>query len=232
MLKIILSFLFLSLTHSISNAENLKLPQFKASTGNLFELKFGSIESNVILAVVSSSSDKLVIEIHSNVSSSMIPIEMTQQFHLKIKDNKVYISEGYINVPVLGKATYRLDSEYLQGYDGVQMASFLDFKPNSKFKKIADSKVKTDSGEFEATQYRFKENSQSIDFWIAEKIKPFSIAAIRSSGSKKDQNYMLSYKDNLNSYRSKIDISKAQAMDKKLKAMLPTPSKSKQFLLP
>ena len=134
MLKIILSFLFLSLTYSISNAENLKLPQFKASTGNLFELKFGSIESNVILAVVSSSSEKLVIEIHSNVSSSMIPIEMTQQFHLKIKDNKVYISEGYINVPVLGKATYRLDSEYLQGYDGVQMASFLDFKPNSKFK--------------------------------------------------------------------------------------------------
>ncbi|MEC9281509.1 MAG: hypothetical protein VX642_02260 [Bdellovibrionota bacterium] len=212
-------------------AEEAKLQIFQKSSGNSYDLSFGSIQSKIILAVVSSSTEKLVIEIHSNVSS-FIPLEMTHQFHLKIKDKKIYISDAFINSPVLGNKVYRLDDEYLQGYDGVQMASFLDFKPNGKIKKIGNAKVSTDLKTFNTSQYQINENSQTIDFWITEEIKPFAIAAIRSSGRKKDHNYMLSYKEPIKYYRSKLDIRKAQKMDDKIKAILPKPSKSKHFLLP
>lgn len=232
LLKYCIVFVLTVIICPYGEAENHSLPQFKQSTGNLFQLKFGSIQSDIILAVISSDKEKLVIEINSRISSSLIPIEMTQQFHLKIRDKKVYIAEAYISAPILGKNIYRLDDEYLQGYDRVQMASFLNFKPNGKFKKIAKAKVKTDSGDFQSTHYQMKENSQSIDFWIVENIKPFAIAAIRSTGPKKNQNYMLSYKEPVKAYRSKMDISKAKNMDDKIKAVLPKPSKSKHFLLP
>lgn len=223
--------LILSLMHLLAYGD---LPQYTKGEGLVMEINSSSGAAEVVIAIVESDSNKLVLDIKMSSMAGFSAIELTQQFHLKYKGEKIIIEKAFISSPLWENKTYNLDDEYLNSYDGVSLDSFL-FKKDlpSAYKYIGDSKVTTIKGKvIPAKKFELEENSQKLQFWISDSIKPFGLAAIKSQGPKSDQNYIIGYKGLIKAYKSAVNIEKALGITEKIKSYLPKQKNKKSLFLP
>ena len=224
---------FLALLFLTQITSAFKLPDYLPGTGNKYFLQTNKEKAEIQIIVISKTENSLVLEIKSSLKAGFLPTELIQRFELQKKGKEIVLGKGYVYSPILGENTYKLAPEYLKGYDGVEMASFLGSELDPRFKKVGSASVKTKEGKVPSTQYEFSENGQKIEFWLSSKIKPIPLAALRSTGSKSSQNYVLGYDGPIENYKSPINPSSAIPMNDQLKSMLPKPTgKKKSLLLP
>jgi len=198
-------------------------PQYEIGAGGKYQLQVGNDPSDVTMAVISRTDDRLVIEIliESKNDSAALGVKMWQQFHLKLVDGKIQIEKGIMKIPQIGKPQI-FPNEYLQGYSGVKMQSFLiNSEKDMSGKKIATESVTTDGGTFQTSHYRHSENSQTLDFWIAQAAKPFGLVKMNSVGGQFGQTYNMTFKGSVSGYKSQIDATQAEPLSDMAKAFLP-----------
>lgn len=154
-----------------------------------------------------------------------IPIELWQRFHLtQSPSGKMKVEEGYIHSMMF--QTRKLDKEYLQGFDGVQMSQFLVSSREQLQRHFLGSEAVTvPAGTVTADHYRIERAGQVIDFWIHHEAKPIGLVKLISSGTDPKQNYSMQMTKLLKNVAGKIDTSIAQPMDEKTKSFLPKPKK-------
>jgi hypothetical protein len=211
-----------------------EFPVYEEGQGVELQINGGAGNAYVVIAIVESDSKALVLDIKMTSTAGLNRVDLTQQFHLSLKGGKIAITQAFISSPLWEGKTYKMEAEYLKGYEGVQMDSFLFGKdlPNS-FQFLGDSVVTSYRGEkIKSKKFKFEENSQVIEFWLSDKIKPFGLAAIKSKGPKPDQNYIIGYKATIKGYKSKIDAKKSLEMTSKIKAYLPKIKSRKSLFLP
>ncbi len=211
------------------------LPKYEVGSGNKYQLTLGKDVSEVTIAFVESTADKVVVEIFmdSKTDSSKLGVKMWQQFQLGLVKGKVGITKGILKIPQIGKSQI-LPAEYLQGYSGVQMKSFLIGSAGEMSgKKIGTEKITADGKTFECTHYRQGENSQTVDYWVSDDAKPVGLVKLSSAGSGSNSgsggagassggmNYSMIYTGRVSGIKSQINASEAEPMNDMMKAFLP-----------
>ncbi|MCB0386012.1 MAG: hypothetical protein KDD43_11515, partial [Bdellovibrionales bacterium] len=197
-----------------------ELPQLKKGTGARFDLELSSGKAEVAITVAESSNKEVALEYYFK-DLSFIGIEMWQRFHVRPQGKKLQLSDGYVLMPQFGQAM-KLTPDYLQGFDGVQVSSFMmGSEDELNAHKIGVEKITVPAGTVEAVHYRVKERDQTIDFWVHESAKPVGIVKIVSSGKEIKHNYTMQLKSLLQNSSPKIDPKKAGPLTKEAKTFLP-----------
>jgi hypothetical protein len=127
-----------------------------------------------------------------------------------------------MKIPQFEKAQV-LPAEFMQGFDGVKMRSFLmGSKMELDAHKIGLEKVKAADGKtYTAEHYQNAGQGQTVDFWVADTLKPLGIVKMSSAGSKADHNYKMLFNGRVTSYKKQIDASKAEPLNDLAKMFLP-----------
>lgn len=214
--------LFLSLTFSLLSTFALAfdVPQMKVGSGSLFEMKLASGNAQMAIVVVDRNSQELGLEFYFK-DLSAVGIEMWQRFQVRPQGKKLNLSQGYVLMPQLGDP-FILSDEYLKGFDGAQISSFM-LESENEFQeyKIDVEKITVPAGTIEATHYRMTERSQTIDYWVHESAKPVGIVKMTSKGKSIKENYSLELKTLLSNAAPKINIKKARPLTPEAKKFLP-----------
>lgn len=219
MRMIILSLLFIA---GVAHAAD-EFPNYKVGEGSKYLLNTDQGPTEVTMAVIKRTGDRLVLEVmmKSLNDSSALQVEMWQQFHLQLVGGKIKIEKGIMKIPQIEKPQI-FPAEYLQGYSGVKMNSFLiNSEKDISGKKIGTENISTESGSFKAEHYQHTENGQNLHFWIADNAKPFGLVKMTSKGSGMGQNYSMTLKGSVTGYTSKVDATKAEPLNDMAKAFLP-----------
>jgi len=198
-------------------------PDYKIGSGAKYELNVGGSPSNVTMAVLSRTKNRLVIEIliESTGDNQALGIKMWQQFHMRLVGGKIQIEKGIMKIPQIAKPQV-FPNEYLQGFSGVQMRSFL-INSDSEItgKKISSEKISVGGQTFDAQHYKHSENNQSVEFWLANTAKPFGLVQMTSSGGQSGQTYKMTFQNTVTNYQPKIDASLAEPLNEAAKMFLP-----------
>jgi hypothetical protein len=200
-----------------------EFPNYTIGEGSKYVLNTDSGPTEVTMAVIKRTGDRLVIEVmmKSLSDSSALQIQMWQQFHLRLVSGKMQIEKGIMKIPQIEKPQI-FPAEYLQGYSGVKMNSFLiKSEKDISGKKVGTESLTTDAGSFKAAHYQHTENGQNLHFWIADAAKPFGLVKMTSKGSGMGQNYSMTLKGSVSGYKSNVDASKAEPLNEMAKAFLP-----------
>jgi hypothetical protein len=200
-----------------------KFPNYTIGDGSKYVLNTDAGPTEVTMAVIKRTDDRLVIEImmKSLNDSSALQVEMWQQFHLRLVGGKMQIEKGIMKIPQIEKPQI-FPAEYLQGYSGVKMKSFLiNSEKDVSGKKVGAETVTTESGSLQTTHYKHAENGQDLHFWIADAAKPFGLVKMTSKGTGMGQNYQMTLKGSVSGYTSKVDATKAEPLNEIAKAFLP-----------
>lgn len=217
--------LILMLFVSIHALAEEKFPDYKTGEGAHYEMTVDGQPAQVKMAFVQRMDKILILEIDMRMASegSTIPIHMVQQFHLGLRDGKIQLLKGFMKIPNISKPQ-ELPADFLKGYNGAQMNSFIiSSKDDIEGSLVGKEKLTTAEGTFEASHYKRTSNGQTVDFWITEdpKIKPMSILKMKSSGSKKEQNYTMKLKGLVKGYRSQINASNSEPLNAMGRMFLP-----------
>lgn len=215
----------LGLTICWSTSEAFDIPPLKIGEGALFELSLSSGKAQVAITVAERTTSEVALEFYFK-DLSFTGIEMWQRFHLQPSGKSLKVTQGYVLMPQLGQ-TFRLDREYLEGFDGAQMTAFMiGSQDEMKKYQIGVEKVSVPAGTVTATHYQIKDRGQTIDYWVDESAKPIGIVQMKSQGSQIKQNYTLQLKALLNHAAAKINPQNARPLTKEAKDFLPKPGTS------
>lgn len=206
-----------------ASATTETLPQYTVGTGNKYLLTVGQDLSDVTIFFVESTPQKLTVEIYieSKTDNPSLQVKMWQQFQLGLVNGKVSILKGIMKIPQIGKPQI-LPNEYLQGYDGVQMKSFLiSSESQLNGKKVTTENVTANGKTFSSTHYRHGENNQQVDFWISDEAKPLGLVKMSSKGGALGMNYTMEYRGSATGVKSGINPAEAEPLNDMAKAFLP-----------
>ncbi|MCB0365955.1 MAG: hypothetical protein KDD68_11225 [Bdellovibrionales bacterium] len=204
-----------------SKSYGFDLPKLKKGSGARFELKLSSGAAEVAITIADSTSNQVALEYYFK-DLSFIGIEMWQRYHVQPQGKKLKLSDGYVLMPQFGQTAMKLTPDYLEGFDGVQVSSFMmGSEEELNAHKVAVEKITVPAGTVEATHYRVKERGQTIDFWIHESAKPIGIVKIVSSGKELKHNYTMQLKSLIQNSSPKIDPKTAGPLTKEAKTFLP-----------
>lgn len=197
--------------------------RYKKGVGAKFKISMPhSPPAQLMMYVVDKSSDEIGLEFYFSNPLLPMPLKLWQQFRLKgSAKSGLQLTEGYLQDAEM-KQPQRLPREYLQGYEGVQMNSFLiGGREDLDEHYVGDAEKKVGSATVTTKHYRIEENGQTVEFWLHEKAEPFGLVALKSEGQKSSQNYQLELKGLVKNARGKIEPSKAVPLSDKMRGLLP-----------
>jgi hypothetical protein len=204
-----------------STAENL--PKYQIGSGGKYQLMVGKDPTDVQIGFVEQTPSKLVVEISMKSANDKdsLNIKMVQQFQLGVGGGKIKIQKGIMKIPMISQPQI-LPPEYLEGFDGAQVKSFLIGSSSElSGKKVGIEHISTPAGDFTATHYRHIENGQTIDYWIADAAKPLGLVKIESTGKSSSQNYKMEFKGTVTGVTAQINADEAVPLNEAAKAFLP-----------
>jgi hypothetical protein len=199
---------------------------FPVGAGSKFQFVMENApEVELIVSVAASAAARLSIEYYFTTATSIIPIEMWQQYVLESKGSGApKLVEGYVFAKEL-KQPEKVTSEYLKGFDGVAMNDFLfGDKAQLDKLKVADESVTVPAGTVKSTHYRQSRSGQTVDFWISDEAKPIGLVKLVSTGAKRDHKYELSLLSLLKNVARKIDPAQAKPLSEKGRGLLAAPA--------
>jgi hypothetical protein len=203
-----------------------EIPDLKVGSGSLFELKLSSGIAQIAITVANRTSSDVALEFYFK-DQSFTGIEMWQRFHVQPNGKKLSLSQGYVLMPQLGGDPFILTDEYLKGFDGAQISTFMfESADELRQSKVGIEKITVPAGTVEATHYRIIDRDQTVDFWIHESAKPIGIVKMISTGKSLKHNYSLELKSLMTNSAPKIDPKKARPLTKEAKEFLPKPGTS------
>lgn len=198
---------------------------FPAGKGSTFKLVMqDGPPIDLSIYVASSTSGAVNVEYYMNATGSLVPVQMWQQFEVKISRGKADIQKGYLKTKEL-RAPQIIPSEYLKGYDGVQVNDFL-FSSEAELdkNKIGVDEVDIPAGKTKANHYRTINNNQTIDYWISDDAKPIGLVKLVSTSLKDPKkNYKIELKSLMENVRATIDPSLAGPLTDVGRAFLAKP---------
>ena len=226
--------LLISVLFSVTSFAQEKFPEYKLGQGAHYSMMVDGQPAQVKMAFVKRTDDLLVVEMDMTMTAGEVgmPIHMVQQFHLTMEAGKIKIAKGFMKIPNIPKPQ-RLPPEFLKGYDGAQMKSFLvGSQGEIDSMKVGKEKVPTTEGVFDSTHYRRTSNGQTVEFWVTEdpKLKPLSIVQMKSKGSKREHNYTLRLKGLVKGYKSQINPDDSEPLNAMGRMFLPMLTNSSMFL--
>lgn len=211
---------------SAASGGAFEIPELKVGSGSLFELKLSSGIAQIAITVASRTSTDIALEFYFK-DQSFTGIEMWQRFHVQPSGKKLSLSQGYVLMPQLGGDPFILTDEYLKGFDGAQISTFMfESADDLRQAKVGIEKITVPAGTIEATHYRIIDRDQTVDFWTHESAKPIGIVKMISKGKSLKHNYSLELKTLVTNSAPKIDTKKARPLTKEAKEILPKPGTS------
>ncbi len=198
---------------------------FPKGKGSTFKLTMrDSAPIDLSIYVASSTATSANIEYFMNATGSLIPIEMWQQFEIKIVSGKADVVSGYVKTKELKKPEI-MPSEYLQGFDGVKVNDFLfATKAELDKSKISEDEIEIPAGKTKATHYRTINNSQTVDYWISDEAKPIGLVKLVSTSLKvSNQNYKIELKSLMDNVKAAINPTEAGPLTEVGRAFLAKP---------
>lgn len=162
---------------------------FTQGSGSKYNIYFqsgGEATTDIYIAKVTKT------EIDVEFFIEQFPSKLWQRFSLiSTSDGGLTLNEGFFLSDDM-KAPEKLDKETLKGRDGAFMTDFLVKDKNELLGTlIGKEDIKTAAGNINALHYQKKSGTQTIDYWIADEIKPLKIAKLQSKGPKNHQNYTM-----------------------------------------
>ena len=205
------------------------LPEMKKGSGARFELTLSTGPAEVAIIVADSTKHEAALEYYFK-DLAFSGVEMWQRFHVRPHGIKLKLTEGYVLMPNLSQQGMKLTHDYLKGFDGVQLSSFMvGSQDELNSMKIGVEKVTVPAGTVEATHYRVKQRGQTIDFWTHDSAKPVGVVKVVSSGKSIKHNYTMKLKSLLQNGKPKIDPKKAGPLTETAKTYLPKVNSSLFF---
>jgi len=209
------SIIFILLYYSLSTYAN----DYTVGSGSEYKMVLNK-SNTVHLAIYVSQSifEKLGVEMYMK-SNDMLSPEMWQQFIFKMDvggNFPLKITEAYFQTSTL-KIAERIPYEaMIRKQDGITLDNFFFTKQKEIDKdKIKDETIEVAAGQIKTTHYRKKRDGQTIDFWIAESIKPISLVKLVSTSSKKDENnYTIELTTLISGVRPHINPDKSAPLSK------------------
>lgn len=221
--RALLLFIFI---FSAELGSSFEIPDLKVGSGSLFELKLSSGVAQIAITVASRSSSDVALEFYFK-DQSFTGVEMWQRFHVQPNGKKLTLSQGYVLMPQLGEDPFILTDEYLKGFDGAQISTFMfESADELRQSKVGIEKITVPAGTVEATHYRIIDRDQTVDFWTHESAKPIGIVKMISKGKSLKHNYSIELKTLMTNSAPKIDTKKARPLTKEAKEYLPKPGTS------
>lgn len=182
--------------------------------------------AQIAITVANRTSSDVALEFYFK-DQSFTGIEMWQRFHVQPNGKKLSLSQGYVLMPQLGGDPFILTDEYLKGFDGAQISTFMfESADELRQSKVGIEKITVPAGTVEATHYRIIDRDQTVDFWNHESAKPIGIVKMISTGKSLKHNYSLELKSLMTNSAPKIDPKKARPLTKEAKEFLPKPGTS------
>lgn len=225
-MKLLRALLLLFFILSAKPASAFEIPDLKIGSGSLFDLKLSSGVAQIAITVAGRTSSDVALEFYFK-DQSFTGIEMWQRFDVQPKGKKLTLSQGYVLMPQLGGDPFILTDEYLKGFDGAQISTFMfESAEELRQSKIGIEKITVPAGTLEATHYRIIDRDQTVDFWTHESAKPVGIVKMISSGKSLKHNYSLELKTLITNSAPKIDPKTARPLTKEAKEFLPKPGTS------
>ncbi len=200
-----------------------KLPVYQIGSGATYNLALSSGNSDVTIGFVEQTAQKLVVEIamKSSGENDGLNATMLQQFQLGLVGGKIQILKGIMKIPMIEKPQI-LPAEYLEGFSGVQVKSFLiGSSKDIDGKKVGEEAISAGGKTYQTTHYRHVENGQTIDYWISDAAKPMGLIKIESSGSSQSQNYKMTLKNSVSGVTTQINERDAEPLNDTAKTFLP-----------
>jgi hypothetical protein len=221
--RALLLFIFI---FSAELGSTFEIPDLKVGSGSLFELKLPSGTAQIAITVASRTSSDIALEFYFK-DQSFTGIEMWQRFHVQPNGKKLSLSQGYVLMPQLGGDPFILTDEYLKGFDGAQISTFMfESADELRQSRVGIEKITVPAGTVEATHYRIIDRDQTVDFWTHESAKPIGIVKMTSKGKSLKHNYSIELKTLMTNSAPKIDTKKARPLTEEAKEFLPKPGTS------
>ena len=189
---------------------NLYAFTFNKGDGSKFNLKTQGQNVSLSIYIAEVSDHKMNVEFHFG-SAGVLGANMWQQFGMGLKGSgPIEVKEGYVQLGPTKKSEI-MTPEMFQVNNGVRVEDFL-FNNSAGIEKdyIGDEKVEIPAGSIVAKHYRKVKNGQTIDFWIADKVKPIGLVKLISkSETVKTNNYTIELTTLLRNVKATIDPKKA-----------------------
>lgn len=222
-LRFIVSILF-----AITCFSSLSWAQFngyKPGEGSKFKLEVGGQNVEVLITIASQSKSQINVEMLFKQQGLMnMGQPMWQQFEIsRGSSGALEVNKGYVFFNKL-QSPEILTPDYLNGFSGVQMNSFLfaDAK-HYKGQYLGMQTIKTKAGPTKARHFKHTDNGQTIEYWISDEAKPIGLVKLVSTGSKRDHNYKMELASLVKNVKPKINPKKAKPLSKLARETLPDP---------
>ena len=195
--------------------------EFKKGEGSEFVMTTQGQKVNLNIYVASVSDHQMSVEMHFG-TGGLLGMNMYQQFEMGLKGKgPIKVEKGYVLTPSSGKPEIMKAYMFHQNR-GVQMNDFLfNKKEDIDGSFIADETVEIPAGSVMAKHYRKTNNGQTVDFWIADSVKPIGLVKLVSKSTKENfNNYSIELSSLLRNVAPKIDPKQAVPMSKATEDML------------
>ena len=199
------------------------LPIYEKGSGATYDLTLNDSPTEVTIGFMDQTAKKLVIEITMQPKNEGegLNLRMAQQFHLGLVNGKIQILKGLLKIPMVEKPQI-LPAEYLEGFNGVQVKSFLiGSAQDLDDKKIGSESITANGKKYSTVHYRHTENGQTIDYWVSDQAKPMGLVKLTSKGSSTQHNYNMLLKGTRSNLKAEIDESRAEPLNSTAKSFLP-----------
>ena len=201
----------------------IQAKDYTIGTGS--EFKFNSEKSgnvNLSIYITESSFTRLGIEYFFSTTTSIIPVQLWQQFQLGLKDHGITLDGGYIQSDQMKKAE-TMSRDFLDNNpEGVNISDFFFSKQSDIDKyKIGIETQEVPAGSILATHYRKTHADQTVDFWISDKAGEIGLVKLQSKGkTNKDHDYTIELMSLLKNVKAKINPKEAVPLSEQGKALL------------
>ena len=214
----IIKYIILIYVFSLSNSYSF---EFKKGEGSEFVFSTEGKNVNLNIYIANITSDEMAVEFHFG-SSDIISMNMWQQFIFGLKDQSpIVLKAGYIKTGENNNVE-KMTNEMIRVNKGVQIEDFL-FTDKKVIDKdfIADEKIETPAGVIIAKHYKKVTMDQTVDFWIADMVKPIGLVKLVSKSEKtKTNNYEIELKSLLKNVDATINPKDSKPISESTKKLL------------
>ncbi len=194
---------------------------FPEGTGGQYSLRTGLGSAEVSMYVTNSNDGEVSVEILFRQRNNMKTISMWQQFRLvRQMGNKMKLEDGYLLVNEK-YGPEKIPKGKLKGEGPFSMKDFQMLTPEElAARKTEKRTLQFEFGPLETTYTRMEKQGVVIEYWLSDKIKPFGIAKLKSSGPKARDNYEMNFKTLIKGVDPIIQPTKAKPLSKEGRKVL------------
>ena len=203
---------------------------FTKGDGSEFKMKTKGETVDLSIYIADVSKQNMHVEFYFE-HSGVLPVQMWQQFEMHLSGKSaIKVKQGYVKMNSYSPAEIMRPSLFNKvNQNGVQLSDFL-FSQQADIDGsfVGDETVEIAAGSIIAKHYQKKNKGQTVDFWIADTVKPIGLVKLISKSEKKpSHNYEIELKSLLKNVQPMIKPKAAVPMTKETRDTL-TSNLSKQ----